>query len=44
MLWRNFGIIDAAGDTDWIVSIDSTINRAHQQCAPRKTSMIAFDH
>jgi hypothetical protein len=44
MLWRDFGIIDAAGDIDWIVSIDSTINRAHQHRARRKTIMIGFDH
>jgi hypothetical protein len=28
MLWRDLGIIDAAGDIDWVVSVDSTINRA----------------
>lgn len=37
---------DAAGDIDWAVSIDSTINRAHQHATtlPRVTGGSAESH
>ncbi len=34
LLTRLLAEADAAGEVDWAVSIDSTINRAHQHAAP----------
>jgi transposase len=46
LLTRLLADADAAGDIDWTVSVDSTINRAHQHAAtlPRHTGGTAELH